>query len=147
MIRGWVCFALALAALFAPPRVAAQREPPDSTRWVFVANSADNTSRVYIDTATIQRAGDTVTVWVEHRFARRTRVLDTRVTRAQTQEMIDCAHRQFRQLAFVEYDGQKVVNSSTGDSPPGQWLPTAPGSVAESELQVACSLTQGRGSP
>jgi hypothetical protein len=131
----WIVATFALVAT----RLPAQRDaPPDSSRWAFVDSSLDNTSADYIDTTTVQRMGDTATVWRETRYSQPQHFGSELAADLISQDMIDCAHARVRSLAIVTYFHSGVVGSMTG--PDDRWLPAPPGSKEEGEVLFACTL-------
>jgi len=130
----------------ASSRLAAQADPPiDTTRWVLVGISGDSSSQhIYIDTTTVRRTGDTVTVWAQDRFPHPEQanggISYTRIVR---RIAIDCAQSQFLMLIAIEYDGPKValtLSRAELEAAMGGWAPIPPGTIIEGESEFACSL-------
>ena len=129
---------VALAEL-ASSRLAAQADSPiDTTRWVLVNISPDGI-RDYIDTTTVQRAGDTVTAWVEHRWSHPQHARSVRYTWTLVRSAFDCAHAQLMDLYLIAYDGP-TETQTLSEAALGGWRPIAPGTVGERESAFACSL-------
>lgn len=130
-------------AASASSRLAAQADPPiDTTRWVLVSTAPGN-NRAYIDTTTIQRAGDTVTAWVETRFSHPKQADEVRYTRTLARIAFDCAHAQVLALYAIAYDGPTETRTDSRaalEAESGGWVPIPPGTPAEGELKFACSL-------
>jgi hypothetical protein len=100
--------------------------PPE--RWLHVGESPDQ-FREYVDTQSIQRSGDTVTLWT-----RRDLLPDAGTVWNELE--LDCRGMTETVLAFIKDDGASVSHNTVRPHRPA--APIAAGSVPEKIFNIAC---------
>lgn len=106
--------------------------------WVDVGDTEGVTA--YVDTATIQKAGNVVTMWdlLDYKKAQEIPTGKSfRSVRAQTE--YSCSNKNSRPLAASAHS-DKMARGGTvhAVSEPGNWRPVAPGSLDEAMWKIAC---------
>jgi hypothetical protein len=97
-------------------------------RWLHVSESPRQYQE-YVDTQSIQRSGDTVTLWT-----RRDLLFDAGTV--WTELELDCGKRTETVLAFIKDDGSSVSHNTARPHRPA--APIAPRSVAENIFNLVC---------
>ena len=107
--------------------------------WTSVGRADD--SDVYVDLATIRKAGSKVNMWDLKDFQAAQGGAGAKFLSKKTQLEYDCKERQSRRLAVIlsgENMGAGVVVDSYSGTP-GKWQPVQSGSVVEALWKIACN--------
>jgi hypothetical protein len=97
-------------------------------RWIHVGGSA-NSYEEYLDTESLTRSGDKVTVWTRRDFARDQGT-------AWHELEFDCSMRTGTILAYIRDDGGTISHNIV--RPHREASPIAPKSVEETIFKLAC---------
>jgi hypothetical protein len=112
---------------------------PAYAEWV--SSSANNQSgrTVYTDPDTVRLKGDVVTMWSLNDYKTKQRMGNTSYLSYKVQTEYDCAEERIRKLESTFFSGNMgsgvVVYSITKE---GKWQQVEPGSLGQSEWDVAC---------
>ena len=109
-----------------------------AAEWVEVGSSEKTT--VYVDPATIRRAGNLVKMWNLIDLKTATLTAGSKpYTSQMTQAEFDCKEEQWRRLYFSWHSGNMTRGEIVySDSNPGTWEPVPPGSATEVLWKFAC---------
>jgi hypothetical protein len=112
---------------------------PAYAEWVSIDANNPRGRTVYTDPDTIGLKGDVVTMWSLHDYKTLQTMGSTSYLSYKVQTEYDCAEEQIRKLASTFFSG----NMGSGDvvysvSKEGKWQRVEPGSLGQSEWDVAC---------
>jgi len=121
---------------------------PVSAEWVAVERKyqTSGVQTVYIDSATIRREGNLVTLvtlldW-EWKQGNRS---PSRFHSTRIEKQFDCADKRFRSLAFTHFSGHMGTGKPAGGSGgEGYWVPVEPESINHALWEVACGMSGER---
>ena len=112
---------------------------PTYAEWVSVSVVDQAGVTIYVDSATIHRKGDRVTMWELIDYETIQTVTGTSFLSARLQREYDCAGDRHRTLALTRLSdnmGTGKVLRITSDEQ--QWEPVDPGSIAKRLWRIAC---------
>jgi len=112
---------------------------PAYAEWVSLDATNQRGGTVYTDPDTIRLKGDVVTMWSLHDYKTIQKMKSTSYLSYKVQTEYDCAEERIRKLASTFFSG----NMGSGDvvysiSKEGKWQLVEPGSLGQSEWDVAC---------
>ena len=112
---------------------------PAYAEWVSIDTNNQRGRTVYTDPDTIRLKGDVVTMWSLHDYKTRQTIGSISYLSYKVQTEYDCAEERIRKLASTFFSG----NIGSGDvvysvSKEGKWQRLEPGSLGQSEWEVAC---------
>jgi len=114
---------------------------PAHAEWVAIEKQYQSPARqtVYVDPDTIRLKGDVVTMWSLNDYKTIQTMGSTSYLSYKVQTEYDCAEERIRKLASTSFSG----NMGSGDvvysiSKEGKWQLVEPGSLGQSEWEVAC---------
>lgn len=112
---------------------------PAYAEWVSIDVNNQRGRTVYTDPDTIRLKGDVVTMWSLHDYKTIQTMGSTSYLSYKVQTEYDCAEERIRKLASTFFSG----NMGSGDvvysgSKEGKWQRLEPGSLGQSEWEVAC---------
>jgi len=112
---------------------------PSAAEWVSNGTNNQRGRTVYTDPDTIHLKGDGVTMWSLNDYKTIQRMGSTSYLSYKVQTEYDCAEERIRKLASTFFSG----NMGSGDvvysiSKEGKWQQVEPGSLDQSEWDVAC---------
>jgi hypothetical protein len=114
---------------------------PAYAEWVAVENNSllPGLQTVYVDPDTIRLKEDVVTMWSLNDYKATQTMGSTSYLSYKVQTEYDCAEERIRKLTSTFFSGNMgsgvVVYSISNE---GKWLLVEPGSLAQSEWEVAC---------
>jgi len=113
---------------------------PVYAEWVSIGANNQRGMTVYTDPDTIRLKGDdVVTMWSLNDYKTIQTMGSTSYLSYKVQSEYDCAEERIRKLASTFFSGNMgsgaVVYSISNE---GTWLPVEPGSLGQSEWEVAC---------
>ena len=112
---------------------------PAYAEWVSIGANNQRGRTVYTDPDTIHLKGDVVTMWSLIDYKTIQRKGSTSYLSYKVQTEYDCAEERIRKLASTFFSGNMgsgdVVYSITKE---GKWQQVEPGSLGQSEWDVAC---------
>jgi hypothetical protein len=107
--------------------------------WVSIGANNQRGRTVYTDPDTIHLKGDVMTMWSLNDYKTIQTMGSTSYLSYKVQTEYDCAEERFRTLASTFFSGNMgsgvVVYSISNES---KWLLVEPGSLGQSEWEVAC---------
>ena len=112
---------------------------PAYAEWVSISANNQSGRTVYTDPDTIRLKGDVVTMWSLNDYKTKQRMGSTSYLSYKVQTEYDCAEERIRKLAstfFSSNMGSGAVVYSI--SKEGKWQQVVPGSLGQSEWDVAC---------
>jgi hypothetical protein len=112
---------------------------PAYAEWVSIGANNQRGRTVYTDPDTIRLKGDVVTMWSLNDYKTIQTMGSTSYLSYKVQTEYDCAEERIRKLASTFFSG----NMGSGDvvysiSKEGKWQLVEPGSLGQSEWEVAC---------
>jgi surface-adhesin protein E len=112
---------------------------PAYAEWVSIGASNQRERTVYTDPDTIRLKGDVVTMWSLNDYTTIQTMGSTSYLSSKVHTEYDCAEERIRTLASMFFSG----NMGSGDvvysiSKEGKWQLLEPGSLGQSEWEVAC---------
>jgi hypothetical protein len=112
---------------------------PAYAEWVSIDANNQRGRTIYTDPDTIRLKGDVVTMWSLHDYKTVQTMGSSSYLSYKVQTEYDCAEEQIRKLASTFFSG----NMGSGDvvysvSKEGKWQRVEPGSLGQSEWEVAC---------
>jgi hypothetical protein len=112
---------------------------PAYSEWVSIGANNQRGRTVYTEPDTIRLEGDVVTMWSLNDYKTIQRMGRTSYLSYKVQTEYDCAEERIRKLASMFFSG----NMGSGDvvysiSKKGKWQQVEPGSLGQSEWDVAC---------
>ena len=112
---------------------------PAYAEWVSIGADNQRGRTVYADPDTIRLKGDVVKMWSLNDYKTLQTWPSASYLSYKVQNEYDCAEERIRQLAATFFSG----NMGRGDvvsvhSNKGTWQPVEPGSLGQSEWEVAC---------
>jgi len=112
---------------------------PANAEWVSIDANNQRGRTVYTDPDTIRLKGDVVTMWSLNDYRTIQTMGSTSYLSSKVQTEYDCAEERIRTLASTFFSG----NMGSGDvvfsiSKAGKWQLLEPGSLDQSEWEVAC---------
>jgi hypothetical protein len=121
---------------------------PVSAEWVAVEKKYQTSGlqTVYVDSATIRREGNLLTLvtlldW-EWRQGKKS---PSRFNSTRIEKQFDCADKRFRSLAFTHFSGHMGTGRPAGGSGgEGHWVPVEPESINHALWEVACGTSGER---
>jgi hypothetical protein len=112
---------------------------PTYAEWVSVSVVDQAGVTIYVDSATIHRKGDRVTMWELIDYETIQTVTGTSFLSARLQREYDCAGDLHRTLALTKWSGNmgtgKVILITSDEQ---KWEPVDPGSIAKRLWKYAC---------
>ena len=114
---------------------------PAYAEWVAVENNSllPGLQTVYVDPDTIRLKEDVVTMWSLNDYKTTQTMGSTSYLSYKMQTECDCAEERIRKLTSTFFSGNMgsgvVVHSISNE---GKWLLVEPGSLGQSEWEVAC---------
>lgn len=108
----------------------------DAAEWILIGENVDQ-DRVFLDMASIQRNGDSVTYWTKTNFSQRRR---TGALSTMEQATMNCRRREVidRYLILfddVDHGGRQIASGE----PRSAWKPIAPDTVRWAEMEFICN--------
>ena len=112
---------------------------PADAEWVSIGADNQRGRTVYADPDTIRPKGDVVKMWSLNDYKTIQTGPSASYLSYKVQSEYDCAEERIRKLAATFFSG----NMGSGDvvsvhSKEGKWQPVEPGSLGQSEWEVAC---------
>jgi hypothetical protein len=112
---------------------------PAYAEWVSIDANNQRGRTVYTDPDTIRLKGDVVTMWSLNDYKTTQTMGSTSYLSSKVQTEYDCAEERIRTLASTFFSG----NMGSGEvvfsiSKEGEWQLLEPGSLGQSEWEVAC---------
>ena len=112
---------------------------PANAEWVSIGANNQRGRTVYMDPDAIRLKGDVVTMWSLNDYETIQTMGSTSYLSYKVQTDYDCAEERIRKLASTFFSG----NMGSGDvvysiSKEGKWQLIEPGSLGQSEWEVAC---------
>ena len=106
--------------------------------WVPVASAMDDSTKMFIDPATIRREGTLRKYW---------KLLDKKVldksgdTSSRTREELDCKQERFRITSLTTFSGSMLTGDITGNYnyPDAGWSDIPPGTMVEIVMKYVCA--------
>jgi len=124
-------------------------EPLSSGGWEFRSVADDGSWAAYGTLHQLKRAGRIVTIWLRQEFAETQHDANGDAYLSVVQKTdYDCVKDLARPLLVIYYTQNNLKGGTdTEEADPKQapWSPVIPGTLAESNLQWACSIDQHRG--
>jgi len=112
---------------------------PAYAEWVSIGANNQRGMTVYTDPDTIRLKGDVVTMWSLNDYKTFQTMGSTSYLSYKVQTEYDCAEERIRKLTSTFFSGNMgsgvVVYSISNE---GTWLLVEPGSLGQSEWEVAC---------
>ena len=111
---------------------------PAYAQWVLVGESSSGAT-VYVDTDTIRRNGDRVTMWELLDYKTMITFGGKSFLSIKELSEYDCAGERHRVNSLVEYSGNMGKSTVVySDSDEGTWIPLVPRSVDQTLWEFAC---------
>ena len=105
--------------------------------WTIV--DVDDELALFVDRTTIRRNGNFVKMWSLIDYKKAKVFEGTSDLSERSQYEYDCKEERMRRLALTTFSGQMGSGAVTyTNSDTGNWVPVAPGSVAEAHWKIAC---------
>jgi hypothetical protein len=116
---------------------------PAYAEWVTVEKDylLPGLRTVYVDSETIRREGNLVTLWqlVDFKWMQGSPRGPTRFLSTTTHKQFDCAEKRLRLLAFTEYSQRMGTGIPAGGYvDKDKWLPVEPESINHALWEVLC---------
>ncbi len=116
---------------------------PACAEWVTVEKDylLPGLRTVYVDSETIQRDGNLVTLWqlIDFKWMQGSPRGPTRFLSTTTHKQFECAERRLRLLAFTEYSNRMGTGMPAGGYvDKNKWLPVEPESINQALWEVHC---------
>lgn len=110
--------------------------------WVVVTRSENGANTVYVDPATIRKAGNKVKMWELFDYKTMQAQVSNRglpYMSSKSRSEYDCKEEQSRTLAS-SYHGENMGGGGViyTDDEPGKWRPVSPESINEALWELAC---------
>ncbi|MEP6959211.1 MAG: surface-adhesin E family protein [Nitrospirota bacterium] len=108
--------------------------------WEALVENEEVGMTVYVDPATIRRAGDLVSMWQLFDYKTIQTVAGELVVSSKVHSEYDCFEERSRRLAFTDHSGKMGRGEAAiSDSNKGEWQPVAPESMGQHLWRFACS--------
>lgn len=112
---------------------------PACAEWVLVSGDDEAGLTVYVDSDTIRRKGNLVTMWGLIDYKTMQIIAGDSLLSIRRQNEYDCAEVRTRMLAFTWFSGNMGSGQAVhSDSDEDKWKPVARDSVAEALWKIAC---------
>jgi hypothetical protein len=123
-------------------------DPMTSGGWEFRSVAGDGSWAAYGTDHQMRRAGKIVTIWLRQEFAEAQHDGNGDAYLSVVQKTdFDCVKDQTRPLLVIYYAENNLkggADTEEADPKHGPWNPVIPGTLAESNLQWACSIDKQR---
>lgn len=108
-----------------------------NSRWVFVASADDESESWYYDVNTVQKSGDSLTLWIRRNYQLRS---PQGVLSLKVQDTINCRTRERINRYIMAYDeidnNGKLIDSFHAIDP--KWRPIPPETMSMELFKVVC---------
>lgn|SRR5690348_2131519 len=116
--------------------------PAGGWKYFFDSRSVSNEFALYVSTHKVRFRGSIVTAWFRSEFLTAQSYVGYRYLSAVTRVEMDCKADSTRQLAATFYSENNLAgtaDSEVANPKMAQWIPAAPGTLAEQMVDWACA--------